>query len=104
MPIQHPSDNNPLMPSGHGSINTAGVVQGLRGDPNGRYVFVVNDGDNEVVYSVRANTRAEAWNKLREHKEGGTYVNTGACTVQERTTARGNDPQIAVHPKGYVPA
>ena len=100
MPIQQSGDENPLSQS---RTSTAGVVQSLRGDPTGRYVFLVNGNENGLVYRVRANTRAEAWTKLREYKYNGTYVDTSTCTIQDRIAACEGDPQVSMSPKGREP-
>ena len=82
------------------NLNTSGVVQSLTPDPAGRNLYKVRDDDNSVEYAVRANTKAEAWTKVRQHKENGVYVNTGACTIQEAGKANGNAPEFAVTPLG----
>ena len=81
-------------------LNTSGVVQSLSPDPVGRNLYKVRDEDNSVEYAVRANTRSDAWHKVRQHKENGVYVNTGACTIQEAGKANGNAPEFSVTPLG----
>jgi hypothetical protein len=101
MPIQNDNPiNSPLSLSG---IDTAGRVDELRADPQGRYLFQISDQAKALEYFVRATTVKEAWDVLRKQNVEGALVNTATCIMADRGKARNGDPQFSVYPKGGGP-
>ena len=95
MPVQRPEECF-RQDASVGGVNTSGVVQSLRPDPLGRNLYHIRDEENGLEYHVRANRRSEAWAKVREHKQNGVYVNTGACTITGGDPANANAPEFGV--------
>ena len=79
-------------------LNTATAIQSLTPDPIGKYLYVVQDPNENREYHVRANNHAEAWTKIRKYKHNGEHINTALCTIGAKEAAFKDAPEIFVTP------